>query len=81
MVSRFRERNVGTRQTLAVHATYNHVTSRVLYIILRDRVKKVYPNIEDNTRGISPLPAILRLNSFWSKIVPRLNKDLIPLDA
>jgi hypothetical protein len=47
--SRFRERNVGTRQTLAVHATYNHVTTRVLYIILRDRVKKVYPNLEDNT--------------------------------
>jgi len=25
------------------------------------------------TRGISPLPAILRLNSFWSKIVPLQN--------
>ena len=49
MVSRFRERDVGTRGTLAVHATYNHVTTRVLYIILRDRVKKVYPNLEDNT--------------------------------
>ena len=45
----FRERNVGTRGTLAVHAAYNHVTTRVLYIILRDRVKNVYPNLEDNT--------------------------------
>jgi hypothetical protein len=25
------------------------VTTRVLYIKLRDRVKKVYPNLEDNT--------------------------------
>ena len=34
MVSRFRERNVGTRGTLAVHATYYHVTTRVLYYTL-----------------------------------------------
>jgi hypothetical protein len=27
MVSRFREKNVGTRGTLALHATYNHVTT------------------------------------------------------
>ena len=25
------------------------------------------------TRGISPLPTILHLNSFWSKIVPQQN--------
>ena len=49
MVSQFRERNVGTHGTLEVHATYYHVTTRVLYIILRDRVHIVYPNIEDNT--------------------------------
>jgi hypothetical protein len=32
-------------------------------------------------RGRSPLPAILRLNFFLSKIVPHKIKDSIPLDA
>ncbi len=32
MVSRFREKNVGTRGTSAVQATYGHVTTRVLYV-------------------------------------------------
>ena len=42
----FREKKVGTRETSPVHATYGHVTTRVIF----DKVKKVYPNIEDNTR-------------------------------
>jgi len=33
------------------------------------------------TRGRSPLPAILRLIFFWSKIVLNKIKDSIPLDA
>jgi hypothetical protein len=73
MVSRFRERNVGTRGSLAVHATYNHVTTRVLYIILRDRVKKVYPNLEYNSILCSLLPN--------SRIFGNSNKETQPSQA
>ncbi len=71
----------GTFRALVVCENFNPKTDPLLSSSMRRAsCKYETPRLEPKssrtyrrTRGVSPHPAILRLNSFWSKIVPRQN--------